>query len=78
MLVYGERSAFVRRHAVESLNFQITLFIASWWRRSRSSSSSASCFCRGVDRRDRVLIIGGMAANRGEEYRYPINIRMVH
>jgi uncharacterized Tic20 family protein len=78
MLVQGEKSPFVRRHSVEALNFQITLIIGY--------VVSAILFLViigfllffvvwivGIV----LSIIAGLAANKGEEYRYPINIRLV-
>ena len=61
MFTQGTKSAFVRRHAVESLNFQLTLLIAG-------IVGSVLAV---------VAVIGGIKAHHGEEYRYPINIRMV-
>lgn len=78
MLVYGERSPFVRRHAVEALNFQITVAIGF-----------AAAFVLMFVLIGFLLlpvvwigsivfsIVGGLAANRGEEYRYPVSIRLV-
>ncbi|WP_372443460.1 DUF4870 domain-containing protein [Rhabdothermincola sediminis] len=77
-LVNGERDPFIRHHSAESLNFQITLFIAY-----------VVCFVLMFVLIGFVLffvvwiaslvfmIQATIAANRGEWYRYPINIRMV-
>ena len=78
MLVQGEKSSFVRRQAVEALNFQITLLIATL-------VSFVSIFVLvGVLLMPIViiaglvfLIIGGVQAYGGNDYRYPLNIRMV-
>jgi uncharacterized Tic20 family protein len=79
MLVFGDRSAFVRRHSVESLNFQITLFIAYM------VASISIIFLIGIVLLPLIWIaaiilcvMAGMAANRGEDYRYPLNIRFIH
>jgi uncharacterized Tic20 family protein len=78
MLVQGEKSPFVRRHSVEALNFQITLFIGF--------VVSAVLFLVVIGFLLFLVvwiggivfaIVAGLAANRGEEYRYPINIRLV-
>jgi uncharacterized Tic20 family protein len=88
MLTQGTKSAFVRRHAVESLNFQLTVLIAL------IAGSVASVVLLIVTLGLGLLIfipvlaagfiaaliftvIGGVKANNGEEYRYPINIRLV-
>jgi uncharacterized Tic20 family protein len=79
MLTKGNESAFVRRHAVESLNFQISLFIYL-----------VACFvlifvvvgfflmiALGVFALVTIILATVKAAN-GEEFRYPLCIRMVH
>jgi uncharacterized Tic20 family protein len=78
MLVFGERSQFVRRHSVESLNFQITLAIAY------VIATISIVFIIGLILLPVIwigaivlCIIAGMAANRGEDYRYPLTLRLV-
>jgi len=78
MLTVGKDSDFVRRTATEVLNFQITMII--YW------------FVAGVLAfvligyllmlallvfQIVVMILGILAASRGEVYRYPLNIRFV-
>lgn len=88
MLTSGTKSAFVRRHAVESLNFQLTLIIASIAGVAVSVVLLIVTLGLGLLVLIPLLIvgavvaliftvIGGVAANNGEDYRYPINIRMV-
>ncbi|RYZ33947.1 MAG: DUF4870 domain-containing protein [Myxococcaceae bacterium] len=78
MLTKGKESSFVRSHAVESLNFQITTFIAM--------AVSAVLMCVGVGfllvpivalGSIVFTIIAGLKANDGELYRYPVNLRLV-
>jgi uncharacterized protein len=84
MLTQGTKSAFVRRHAVESLNFQLTLLIAL------VAGFVLSILTLGIGLLVFIpaLIVGsvfalvftvlaGIKANNGEDYRYPLNIRMV-
>jgi uncharacterized protein len=84
MLTQGTKSAFVRRHAVESLNFQLTLLIAL------VAGVVLSIVTLGIGLIVFIpaIIVGGVLAlvftvlgaikaNNGEDYRYPINIRMV-
>lgn len=84
LLLQGSKSAFVRRHAVESLNFQISLLIAL------AAGFVISIVTVGLALIVLVpagLVIGVVAliwmvmasvkANNGEEYRYPVNIRLV-
>lgn len=77
-LVYKDRSPFVRQHASEALNFQITLLIAyvvSWF----LAFIIIGIFTWFVAWVLAIIfgILATMAASRGEPYRYPINIRMV-
>ncbi len=79
MLIQGPKSAFVRRQAVEALNFQITVYIAA------AVSGLLILVLIGIVLLPLVLlawlilsIVAGVAASRGEDYRYPLNIRLVH
>lgn len=78
MLTKGKESSFVRAHAVESLNFQITTFIAM------AISAVLMCAVIGFVLAPIVAIgsiiftvIAGLKANDGELYRYPVNLRLV-
>ncbi|RKH41425.1 DUF4870 domain-containing protein [Corallococcus llansteffanensis] len=78
MLTKGKESSFVRAHAVESLNFQITTFIAM------AISAVLMCVAVGFILVPIVAlasivftVIAGLKANDGELYRYPVNIRLV-
>ena len=79
MLTKGNESPYVRRHAVESLNFQISLYIYL-----------AVCFvlvfvliglflmpALGVFALVAIILATVKAAN-GEDFRYPLCIRLVH
>jgi uncharacterized Tic20 family protein len=78
MLMTKGRSEFVRRHAVESLNFQISALIYA------AISVVLIYVLIGL-----VLlavlgvfwlvavILGGVAASQGHEFRYPLNIRFI-
>ncbi|NLA36188.1 MAG: DUF4870 domain-containing protein [Actinobacteria bacterium] len=77
-LVRGKDSAFVRHHAVEALNFGITVFIASF------VSGIAILLVVGLVMLPIVLlwgfimpIIAAIAASRGEWYRYPLTLRLI-
>jgi uncharacterized Tic20 family protein len=77
-LINGEKDPYVRHHSAEALNFQITLFIG--YLASFALMLVLIGFITFF-----VVWIGGlvlmimatMAANRGEWYRYPINLRLV-
>jgi uncharacterized protein len=79
-LVYRERSRFVEEQAKEALNFQITMVIG--WvvlfvlTLVTFGLAALLYFVLGVV----VLvfcIIAGLAANKGEAYRYPFALRLV-
>ncbi|HEY4568832.1 MAG TPA: DUF4870 domain-containing protein [Kribbella sp.] len=84
-LVLRDRSQFVRRHAVESLNFQISLLIYT----AVAAVLVFITFGLGVLIVVPLIVIGAiaalvvivlatMAASSGHEYRYPLTIRLVH
>jgi uncharacterized Tic20 family protein len=89
MLTQGTKSAFVRRHSVEALNFQITVLILG------AAGGVLSVILLLVTVGLGLLVIipvaaaaliavlvftvmGAVKANNGEEYRYPVNIRLVN
>lgn len=79
-LVYRERSRFVDEQAKESLNFQITLVIAYIVSFILAAITLGILFFLpwivgivGLV----FCILAGIAANKGEAYRYPFAIRLV-
>lgn len=78
MLTKGNESAFVRRHAVESLNFQITALIAAI-----VSTILVFAFVGAVLWLVLIVcwlvfvIMGTVAASNGREFRYPLALRLV-
>jgi uncharacterized Tic20 family protein len=78
MLTLGTRSPYVRHHAVEALNFHITLWIAAL-------IAGLSIFVLiGLVLLPAVLIFGavfaiiaGVQSYQGVLYRYPLSIRLV-
>jgi uncharacterized Tic20 family protein len=83
-LVYRDRSDFVRRHALESLNFQLSLLIYT----AVAVVLILITFGLGVLIIIPLVVIGAiaalvviilatMAASSGQEYRYPLTIRLV-
>ena len=78
MLTRGNESPFVRRAAVESLNFWITGFIAAVVSAVLILVLVGLLLLLVVAVVWFVLpIMAGLAANRGEEYRYPFSIRII-
>lgn len=78
MLLKGESSPYVRRHAVEALNFQITMaigYVASFLLTFVVIGAIGFIvlpvltliFC----------ILGAIAASKGQDYKYPLSIRLV-
>jgi uncharacterized protein len=77
-LIKKDESAYVRHHATEALNFQITVFIAAMVSSVLMFVVVGFLLLPVVAVVDIVLcIMAAMAANRGEWYRYPISIRLV-
>jgi uncharacterized Tic20 family protein len=83
-LVYRYRSEFVRRHALESLNFQLSLLIYT----AVGVVLALITFGLGVlivvplmaigaVAALVVIILATVAASGGREYRYPLTIRLV-
>jgi uncharacterized Tic20 family protein len=78
LLVKGKESPFVRSHAVESLNFQITSLIVGVVGVVLSFVIVgffllAGWFLFYVV----VVIVATVAASNGREYRYPLTLRLV-
>lgn len=77
-LVNGDKDPFVRHHAAEALNFQITLVIAYLVSAVLMLVLVGFVLFFVVFIGAIVLCIqAAVAANRGEWYRYPVNIRLV-
>jgi uncharacterized Tic20 family protein len=83
-LVYRDRSDFVRKHALESLNFQLSLLIYG----IVAAILVAITFGLGiliviplafigVIAALVVIILATVAASGGREYRYPLTLRLV-
>jgi uncharacterized Tic20 family protein len=78
MLIQGPKSQFVRRQSVEALNFQITTYIAAFVSFILIFVLIGIILLIVVGIGWLVLtIVAGLAANRGEDYRYPFNLRLV-
>jgi uncharacterized Tic20 family protein len=77
MLVFGPRDAFTRDQAVESLNFQITLLIGYIVGTILTAIIIAPVgllvWVAGLV----FAIMGALAANKGQTYRYPFALRLV-
>jgi hypothetical protein len=78
LLLAGRRSAFVRRHAVEALNFNLTVLVYA------AVSAVLVTVLIGIPMLVALgllyvvaVLLGAAAASRGEDYRYPLTIRFV-
>jgi uncharacterized Tic20 family protein len=77
-VIYKDRDPFIRRHSTQALNFQIVATIAlivsavlrSIW--IGNLTGFATWVCVVV-----FSIMGAMAANKGEEYTYPLIPKIV-
>ena len=78
LLVFGPRSAYVREHAVESLNFNLTwllygivaAFLAILWIGIPILIALGIAYVI-------LVIIASIRANNGQLYRYPLTVRFV-
>ena len=77
-LMYKDRDPFVRRHATQALNFQIIIAIAYFVAGLLTLALIGFLLLPAVGICMVVFsIIAAMAANRGEEYTYPMIPQMV-
>ena len=87
MLIGGQQRPFARAHAVEALNFHITLFIAGfggiilaiifaiiWWPLAALVWLALVAIWIGAIV---FAIMGAIKANQGEGFRYPATLRLV-
>ncbi len=79
LLIAGHRSPYVRHHAVEALNFNLSILL--WL----LVSALLVIVLIGIPMLVAVgvtyvvaVVLGAVAAGRGESYRYPLTIRFVH
>lgn len=78
LLIMGNRSPFVRRHAVEALNFNLSVLLYVLAGVVLSIVLIGIPILIGVAVLYLVTVIqGALAASRGQEYRYPLSIRFV-
>lgn len=79
LLAVGNRSAYVRQHAVEALNFNLSVLLYA------GISAVLVLILIGLPMLLALgvlyvvsVILAAMAASRGTEYRYPLTIRFVN
>jgi uncharacterized protein len=79
LLAKGKASPYVRHHAVESLNFQLTALGAAVIALVLAFVYVGLVLLPFVAIVDVVLVVmAGLAARRGEWYRYPVSIRVIN
>ncbi|HZZ80451.1 MAG TPA: DUF4870 domain-containing protein [Gemmataceae bacterium] len=68
MLIYKDKSKYVTAHAKEALNFDITMVLICMTCIGVLFAAPVSLIYH---------IIAAMAANRGEEFKYPFTLRLI-
>lgn len=78
LVIRGQQSPFVRRHAIEALNFNITLFIGYIASAALAIVFIGFCTMSLLLIAQLVLsIMAGIAAYGGKEFRYPVTLRLI-
>ena len=88
-LIFRDRSEFVRRQALESLNFQLSLLIYSFGAGmvtliltfvtfGLAALILVPLFVIGAIAALIAIIRATVAASNGQDYRYPLTLRLVH
>ena len=78
LLIYGNRSAWVRRQAVESLNFQLSMIIYAIISAILIIVIVGFFLLLAVGALSIIMpIVAAVKVNNGEDFRYPLTIRMV-
>jgi uncharacterized Tic20 family protein len=79
LLAKGQSSGFVRDQAVEALNFQITVILAYIVSAILIILVIGLVMLFAVGVASLILaVLAAIAASRGEAYRYPVNLRIIH
>jgi uncharacterized protein len=79
LLVFGPRSPYVRAHAVESLNFNLTWLLYAIVGVVLALLLIGFLILIALGIAYLVLVvIASVRANNGEFYRYPLTIRFIH
>lgn len=78
LAIKGNQSPYVRRHSIEALNFNLTLFIGYALSGALAIVLVGFCTAGVLGVLQLVLsIIAGVAAFQGRDYRYPFVIRFI-
>lgn len=78
LLTKGDSSTFVKHHAIEALNFSITVFVAAFVSAILIFVLIGLILLPVVAVGALVLhIVAALAASRGEWYRYPFTLRLI-
>ncbi|MFN8189917.1 MAG: DUF4870 domain-containing protein [Nocardioidaceae bacterium] len=78
LLIYGNKSAWVRRQAVESLNFQLSMIIYAIVSAILIIVLVGFFLLLAVGALSIIMpIVAAVKVNNGEDFRYPLTIRMV-
>ncbi len=78
LLTKGQESAFVRAQAIESLNFQLTILLASLGCAALSMFEVGFLLFPAVAIGSLVLIVRATVRTyHGDPFRYPVNLRLI-
>lgn len=77
-LVHKDKSDYITWHAKEALNFQITVVLAMFVAAVMILVWVGILLLPAIAVLDLIFVImGGVAASKGEPYRYPVSIRFI-
>lgn len=77
-LIKKDQSAYVNQQGKEALNFQITITIAWFVAALSTAICIGAVLLPAVGIANLVFcIMGSVAANKGEPYRYPVSLRLI-
>ena len=78
LLTKGQESAFVRAQAIESLNFQLTVLLASLGSAALAMLAVGFLLLPAVATGALVMVVlATIRTYRGDPFRYPVNLRLI-
>jgi len=78
LLTKGRESAFVRAQAIESLNFQLTVLLASLGSAALAMLAVGFLLLPAVATGALVMVVlATIRTYRGDPFRYPVNLRLI-
>jgi len=78
LLTKGQESGFVRAQAIESLNFQLTVLLASLGSAALAMLAVGFLLLPAVATGALVMVVlATIRTYRGDPFRYPVNLRLI-